>query len=442
MKKLLSAILAVMMVLSLAACTKPVDPEPKPAEEGKVFNLWTWNDEFWGFLVKYYADEKVDDFTVKKGDVTIKRTTYVSDNMAYQDALDAALLAQETAAADDKVDMFLAEADYIIKYVDSSATMDVKSIGVTDFSNTYKYTVQAATDSKGVVKGVSFQCCPSALIYRRSIAKAVLGTDDPTEVQSKLDSWAKFDAVAADAKAAGYYMIATPMDTYRVFSNNVSGAWVEGGKLNFDARINEWMDHAEKYVAEGYAANASGVWDAEKTNEMFATGKSMCFFGPAWYFNFCMGNAQDPEKGCFGDWAICKGPEAHFWGGTWMLAASGTDNPTMVADIMNTFINNADVCEKLVRNEAQFSNNQIINNKLAADTTYGNDFLGGQNDVTVFAELAKDIRFEHITPYDQGCNEGLQKYFQEFLKGEVTKDTAIANFKDYIKTAYPSITVE
>ena len=37
MKKLLSAILAVLMVVSLAACTKPVDPEPKPAEEGKVF---------------------------------------------------------------------------------------------------------------------------------------------------------------------------------------------------------------------------------------------------------------------------------------------------------------------------------------------------------------------------------------------------------------------
>ena len=286
MKKLLSAILAVMMVLSLAACTKPVDPTPKPAEEGKVFNLWTWNDEFWGFLVKYYADEKVDDFTVKKGDVTIKRTTYVSDNMAYQDALDAALLAQETAAADDKVDMFLAEADYIIKYVDSSATMDVKSIGVTDFSNTYKYTVQAATDSKGVVKGVSFQCCPSALIYRRSIAKEVLGTDDPTAVQEALSSWDKFDAVAETAKGKGYYMIATPMDTYRVFSNNVTSAWVENGKLTFDANIEAWMEQAEKYVKEGYAANAAGVWDAEKTNEMFATGKSMCFFGPAWYFNF------------------------------------------------------------------------------------------------------------------------------------------------------------
>ena len=51
-----------------------------------------------------------------------------------------------------------------------------------------------------------------------------------------------------------------------------------------------------------------------------------------------MGNAQDADKGCFGDWAICEGPQAHFWGGTWLLAPAGTDNPTMVADIMNTCI--------------------------------------------------------------------------------------------------------
>ncbi len=441
MKKLLSAILAVMMVLSLAACSG-TKPEPKPAEEGKVLNIWTWNEEFWGFLVEYYADEKIDEYTVKKGDVTIKRTTYVSDNMAYQNALDAALLAQETAPADEKVDMFLAEADYIIKYTNSDATMDVKSIGVTDFSNTYAYTVEAASDANGTVKGVSFQCCPSALIYRRSIAKDVLGTDDPAVVQQKLNSWEQFDAVAAEAKAKGYYMVPTPLETYRTFSNNTTSAWVTDGKLNFDSAILAWMDQAEKYMANGYAPGAYGIWDAEKNNQMFADGKTMCFFGPAWYFNFCMGNAQDPDKGCFGDWAICKGPQAHFWGGTWMLAATGTDNPTMVADIMNTFINNEDVCSKLVSDEHQFSNNQKVNNKFAADTSYGSDFLGGQNDITVFAELAKDIKFQNITPYDQICNEQLQANFLEFLAGTVDKDTAMTNFKEAIKVAYPSITVE
>ncbi len=452
MKKLLSILLALFMVFALVGCSQKTEPaaepagepaaEPEVAEEGKVLNVWTWNTEFWDFLGKYYADEVVDEYTLKKGDVTIKRTTYPSDGGAYQDALDAALLNQANAPADEKVDLFLAEADYIIKYTNSEATMDVSTIGVTDFSNAYKYTVEAASDANGVVKGVSFQCCPAAVIYRRSIAKEVLGTDDPAEVQAAIDSWDKFNAVAAQAKEKGYYMIPTTNATYRVYSNNTTSPWVVDGKLNIDANIEAWMDQSADYVANGYTAYTSNIWGDEATSEMFATGKSMCFFGPAWYFNFSMGNAQDKEKGCFGDWAICQGPQAWFWGGTWMLAATGTDNPTMVADIMNTFINNEEVCSRLVSEDSQFSNNQAVNAKFAADPEYGNDFLGGQNDTAVFVELAKNIKFQNITSYDQLCNEGLQTYFQEYLDGSVDRDTAIANFKDYIRTTYPSVTVE
>ena len=448
MKKLLSILLAVLMVFALVGCSNNNGGGETPAPtdeggEGSVLNVWTWNTEFWDFLGKYYADEVVDEYTLKKGDVTIKRTTYPSDGGAYQDALDSALLNQANAAADEKVDLFLAEADYIIKYTNSDATMDVKSIGVTDFSNTYKYTVEAASDANGVVKGVSFQCCPAAVIYRRSIAKDVLGTDDPAEVQAAMDSWDKFNDVAAQAKAKGYYMIPTTNATYRIFSNNTTSPWVTAdGKLNIDANIEAWMDQSEDYVKNGYTAYTSNIWGDEATSEMFKTGKTMCFFGPAWYFNFSMGNAQDPEKGCPGDWAICQGPQAWFWGGTWMLAATGTDNPTMVADIMNTFINNEEVCSKLVSEDAQFSNNQAVNAKFAADASYGNEFLGGQNDTAVFVELAKNIKFQNVTGYDQACNEGLQTYFQECLDGNVDRATAIANFKDYIKTTYPSVTVE
>ena len=448
MKKLLSILLAVLMVFALVGCSNNNGGGETPAPtdeggEGSVLNVWTWNTEFWDFLGKYYADEVVDEYTLKKGDVTIKRTTYPSDGGAYQDALDSALLNQANAAADEKVDLFLAEADYIIKYTNSDATMDVKSIGVTDFSNTYKYTVEAASDANGVVKGVSFQCCPAAVIYRRSIAKDVLGTDDPAEVQAAMDSWDKFNDVAAQAKAKGYYMIPTTNATYRIFSNNTTSPWVTAdGKLNIDANIEAWMDQSEDYVKNGYTAYTSNIWGDEATSEMFKTGKTMCFFGPAWYFNFSMGNAQDAEKGCPGDWAICQGPQAWFWGGTWMLAATGTDNPTMVADIMNTFINNEEVCSKLVSEDAQFSNNQAVNAKFAADASYGNAFLGGQNDTAVFVELAKNIKFQNVTAYDQACNEGLQTYFQECLDGNVDRATAIANFKDYIKTTYPSVTVE
>ena len=425
MKKVIAALLTLIMVFALAG------PAFADESEGKVLNIYAWNEEFKGFFEKYY--------TVPEG-VTVNWIITPSDNGAYQDKLDTALFAQEGAAADDKVDLFLAEADYIQKYADSDFTQDITAMGVTDFSNTYKYTVQAASDMDGVVKGVSFQCCPSALIYRRSIAKDVLGTDDPAEVQAALDSWEKFEAVAADAKAKGYYMTASFAETYRAFSNNCTSPWVnENNELQFDDQILAWIAQTELFVENGYTLADSGIWDQPKNDQMFADGKTMCFFGPAWYFNFCMGNAQDPEKGCSGDWAICEGPAAHFWGGTWLMAPAGTDNPTLVADIMNTFINDEEVCTALVANEAQFSNNQAVNAKFAADPEYGSAFLGGQNDVAVFSEMTDNIVWENHTIYDQILNEGLQNKLQEYFQGLVDKDTALNNFYLDINEKYPDV---
>ena len=427
MKKLLALLLALAMVFALCACGAP---KADSKAEGKVFNIYAWNEEFKGFFEKYY--------TVPEG-VTVNWVITPSDNGAYQQKLDEALLNQANAAADDKVDLFLAEADYILKYVNSDATQDITKIGVTDFSNTYAYTVQAATDPNGVVKGVSFQCCPSALIYRRSIAQDVLGVSEPDEVQAKLDSWDKFNAVAADAKAKGYYMTASFAETYRPFSNNCTSAWVDAdNKLQFDPQIEAWIAQTEDFIKNEYTLTA-GIWDQEKNDQMFKDGKTMCFFGPAWYFNFCMGNAQDPEKGCSGDWAICEGPAAHFWGGTWLLAPAGTDNASMAADIMNTFINNEEVCSALVQNEAQFSNNQKVNAKFAEDPNYGNAFLGGQNDVALFSSMTSNIKWENHTIYDQLLNEGLQNNMQEFFKGQVDKETALKNFYNYVNETYPTI---
>lgn len=157
MKKLFALLLALVLTLSLAACgggsgesAPPAgapDSDPAPAGEGKVFNIYAWNEEYKGFFEKYYQ--------VPEG-ITVNWIITPSADGAYQDKLDAALMGQAGAAADDKVDMFLAEADYILKYTNSGATQDITALGVTDFSNAYPYTVQAASDSSGVVKGVSF----------------------------------------------------------------------------------------------------------------------------------------------------------------------------------------------------------------------------------------------------------------------------------------------
>ena len=395
--------------------------------EGKVFNIYCWNEEFKGFFEKYYV--------VPEG-VTVNWVINPSDGGVYQQKLDEALLAQSGAAADAKIDMFLAEADYIQKYVDSDYTKDIASIGVKQLDTEYQYTVNACTDTRnGAIKGVSFQCCPSGLIYRRSIAKEVLGTDDPAAVQDALSDWTKFEEVAKKAKDMGYYMTASFAETFRTFSNNATSAWVDAdNNLVIDSAIQAWMDQTEKFMKEGYTTDYA-LWSDEKNGQMLDTGKTMCFFGPAWYYNFCMGNAMET---CSGDWGIVEGPQAHFWGGTWLLAAEGTDNPEMVADVMNAFTANEDICYKLIANDGQFTNNSAVNQKYA-DEGKGNAFLNGQNDTALFLDLCKNIKWENHTIYDQILNENIQTYMLEYFKGNVTKEQALGNFYASINEAYPDI---
>lgn len=398
--------------------------------EGKVFNIYAWNEEFKGFFEKYY--------TVPEG-VTVNWVINPSDGGVYQQKLDEALSGQADAAADDKVDMFLAEADYIAKYANAAVTMDVSTIGVNALDTEYDYTISAASSTDGTLKGVSFQCCPSGLIYRRSIAEAVLGTSDPAEVQEQLSDWTKFDEVAAKAKDAGFLMTPSYAETYRPFANNITTDWVDAdGNFQVDDQVKTWIKQAKNYVDNGYTLTG-GVWSDEKSAEMGADGKAMCFFGPAWYYNFCMGPAWEDGTGSKGDWALIEGPAAHFWGGTWLLAATGTDNPEMVADVMNAFTANEDVCSKLVSEENQFSNNTAVNQKFAEDPDYGNELLGGQNDTAIFVELAKNIKFRS-TPYGQVFNEDVPACFLDYFTGTITLEEAWANVDKVLDEKCPSVT--
>lgn len=428
-KKILCGLFAAASIASLASCGGDKD----------VFHVYAWNDEFKGFFDKYVSDEKASGLeTYHLDGKEVKWTIVPNEGTAYQDALDLALKNNENAKKQDKVDMFLAEADYIKKYADASVTQDVTKIGVTDFSNIYTYTKEAASDAKGVVKGVSFQCCPSGLIYNRTIAKELWNNDDPAFVSEKLDTWAEFDAVAAEVKALnkGYYMTACDAETYRVFSNNAATPWVDAsGTIKIPAVVTEWMNQAEKYAKTEKYTIAADVWSAEKT-ALITKGKTkaLCCFGPAWYYNFCMSDSEA------GDWGLVAGPQAHFWGGTWLLAPTGADDTELVAKVMNAFINDKTVCENLIKNDGQFTNNQAVNKSVSESKDFkGNTFLKGQNDTQLFLELAKNIKFQNTTIYDQYCNEQIQSCFREYLNGTVSKDQAIANFYTAVTTKYANL---
>ena len=202
-----SLMLAGMMaVTTLAGCgsggkqaASKVDTSE--AAQGKVLNIYCWNTEFQDRFEYFKKSGKLP------SDVKVNFVVTPNENNAYQNALDAALLKQNDVPADEKIDIFLIEADYALKYVDSDYTLDVvNDIGLSKdaLADQYQYTKDVMTDSDGNLKGLSWQGCPGAMIYRRDIAKEVFGSDDPAEVQKKVADWDTCIATAEELKEKGY----------------------------------------------------------------------------------------------------------------------------------------------------------------------------------------------------------------------------------------------
>ena len=447
MRKHLSKALALTLAMSSLASVS--------LAEGSVLNVWCWNDEFQSRFNAYYPEVKEvaeDKSTTTLNDGTIvKWTINPNADNNYQNKLDEALLAQESAADDDKIDMFLIEADYALKYVDSPYTLDVRAdIGLTDgdLDGQYKYTQDIAS-ADGVLKGVTWQATPGLFAYRRSIAKDVLGTDDPAEVQTYLSDWDKFNEVAAKAAEKGYKMLSGYDDSYRTFSNNVSAPWVDGTTVKVDANLMKWVEQTKEFTDKGYN-NKSRLWDNTWAADQGPEGKVFGFFYSTWGINFTLlgnslatpeseGGKQEVGNGIFGDYAVCQGPQPYYWGGTWICAATGTDNIPTIKDVMYSLTCDADIMTKITEDTQDYTNSKSAMDSIAADPNFGSAFLGGQNHIALFAEVAPTIDMSNAGPYDQGCNETFQSCFKDYFDGTVDLETAKKNFEDQIKVKYPEL---
>lgn len=498
MKRNVLGILAVSSLLTLTACgggssayedyieEDHTKPTPIATDGGKVLNIRCWNDEFEHRFEDYYPGAKSlgnNTYTIPSksgsGTVTVKFIITPNDNNGYQNALDEALK-KTSAPADEKVDMFLMEADYALKYANSDYSLDVHDLGLTDkeLSDMYDYTKVIATDTRkgmnNALKGVSWQATPGLYAYRNDIAKK-LWADYPADpaadataeekakatkaqsdfVQAKLADWGKFDAVAAEAKGKGYYMLSGYDDSYRTFSNNVSGSWVkkyvnvDGVKtslVTLDPQIKNWIKQTKTYTDKGYSHKTS-LWKPDWAKDQGPEGKVFGFFYSTWGINFTLsGNSLADSKGeqklgngLWGEYRVCKGPASYYWGGTWIVGAQGTDNKAEVADIMRQLTCNKTIDKQITVDTQDYTNSKSAMHELATDKDFGSSFLGGQNHIALFEESASAIKMAPMSPIDQTCNEGIQTAMKDFFAGTISYEKAIQNFKDTVTAKNPAV---
>ena len=461
-KKVITGLLALTMAAgTLAGCGSTASSGNSSAggtetasasggDEGKVINIYSWNDEFRERLEAVYPEVEE---TSKDGTVTtLKDGTEIhwiinpNQDGVYQQKLDEALLKQADASADDKIDIFLSETDYVFKYTDKDAdvAMPLKDLGIDpdkDLADQYDFTRTTASDSDGVQRGSTWQCCPGLLVYRRDIAQDVFGTDDPAAVGEKVKDWDTLKATAEELKAKGYYTFASYADTFRLYGNSISKSWVQPGDttVKVDPQIMNWIDNSKEWLDAGYLnPTVKGQWNDDWNKAMSSQSNVFAFLLPAWGIDFVLNPNWDGDAGA---WAVTNPPQEYNWGGSYIHAATGTDNPEHAKDIILAMTADKDNLLKISKDYSDFTNTKSGMQEAATDdANFSSEFLGGQNAFQYFAPVAENIKIAPLSAYDQGCVELIQNSFSDYFQGEVDFDKAKANFETAIKERYPDIT--
>ena len=435
----MALLLTLVMAMSMmAGCgSKKADNNAGGSGPKKTINLWSYTDEVPNMVNRYL--ELHPEFGEK---YEIKTTVIATTEGAYQPALDQAILGGKT----DAPDIYAAEAAFVLKYTQgdmASYAMPYSKLGIDvdakiEEAQIAPYTVDIGKRGEDVV-GLGFQATGGAVIYRRSLAKEVWGTDDPTEVAAQIGpGWEKFMSAAEEMKAKGYAMVSGGGDLWQVIRNTGEQPWIVDDKLTIDPARDRFMDLHKILYDNGYM-NDTTAWSDAWFADMSGTGERevFCFLGPAWLINYVMASNAGETAG---DWAVAVPPEGFFWGGTWLLA-NKDGNPEVrdgVAELIEwiTLDSSDDGLQYSWANGTLFEDNSTkdaVGSGTVMERSNGEiEFLGGQNMFEIFIEAGEYANGKILTQYDETMNQYFIDQSTEYATGSKTKEKAIKDFKQMV----------
>ena len=436
MKKTLALVLALALVLSGMGTFAMAEGE-------KVkLNVWSFTDELSGIVEKYYKPAHPD--------VEINYVMYSTEEF-FQTALPTVMAAGNL---DDQPDIFALEADYAKYWVESDDTASLLDLGFTEeeLAVSVPGVVDFGRNPAGVAKALSWQATPGALFYRASLAEEYLDVTEPEDFQELVEDWDTFMETAEELKDASegkVKMFSSIGDIYKPFFYQRQVGWVKDGKLNIDPAMIELMELAKKAEEDGLYNQASQwqeAWFAGMKDNI-----TMCYFLPTWGLHYtlkpnCGGEAVG--EGTYGDWRMVAGPVGYSWGGTWLAANSNAvaeASPEKIA-AMKEFIRyctlDYDFLKAYATDSGDFVSNIQVANDIVAEGGTPNDFLGGQDHYSAFAQSSLLINASATTGYDGKMN-GLftENALTPYIKGERTMEEALQAFRDAVAAGYSDVDV-
>ena len=125
---------------------------------------------------------------------------------------------------------------------------------------------------------------------------------------------------------------------------------------------------------------------------------------------------------------------------TRICGATGTDNASLVKDIILKMTTDETIMKDIVVKDDDFVNNKPAMEAMAADTSYQSKVLGGQNPLSMYCASVEKLDLSNLSAYDQGCNEEFQNAMKNYFEGNASLDDALDLFYKAVVEKYPDLT--
>ena len=295
--------------------------------------LYSWDSESYEIMKTFYGshpeyEDKVHFVNMGLSGASDEYRNVVHEKLSGGNSVIAALDA--SIAADE-----ISNSDIIA--IDNIGGVDGKKF--TDYykSNAYACSLTNATYG-GELKLVCPYVCPGMFIYNKTVAKAVLGTDKPEEVQAYIGDWDSFLETAEKAKNAGYAI--------------TSGS----GSVLSDVKPDMYKTLIEKGYDNGYTAWTQDWYSAMQNNEILG------LFGSTW----TMWTVEDDN---LANYDICAAPSNYLYGGTYYGANQACLSNPLAAQLLYLMTCDTDAMVQY----GSSGTGVLVNNKTAVKTLEKNN---------------------------------------------------------------------
>lgn len=406
------------------------EAEPENTGEGEnaagqtalsgTLEVWSSGEELGRF---------VEGFQAAYPDVTVNITVVPNEDFV-------AKLTPTLAGGQGAPDVFTGESDYVKYLVESGFWDDLEGAPYhADTSDMWEYVASVGRDSGGTLRALSWQASPGSVMYRRDMARDVLGTDDPEKVAEMINSDEAMLDVAAKLKEKGIKMFASWQDILNMQFSNRSNPWVADNRLVIDESMLSFMDMAKTIAENGYDLGVD-PW-APEWSAAVESDDTFCYVLPSWGYQFVVKPSADTTKG---EWAMCQGAVPYVKGGTWVGIYKDSPNKDLAWAFMEYCCLNSEAQKAYGAEYGEYVSLKSADKALAEQD--GEEVLGGQNPFAFYNSQMEKLPADLMTAYDGTINNAFLSAVKDYATGIKGKEEALDAFKADVANAYPEITVE